>query len=283
MDPITASMLASLAIKAGVGVVAYLMSSEGAEDAQNIVRAATDAYGNLDESRLDDAARRVLGPSRLAAIQTDPTYRQAGQQALAELKNVSERGGFSLADEAGTNRLQQQTSQRAQAGRQAALEGMRRRGTLDSGDEIVAAMKGQQDATQQESQRDMDVAGQAQNRALEAIRMRAGLAGQMDASEYGKMRDAANAGDERDRYNIERQTSAEQGAYNRELGALNRRYQQATQEAGYRQGQSDRQAAMVAGVGEAAGDAARGMGGYGDEDVDEYGRPKRKGSTYGHG
>jgi hypothetical protein len=258
MDPIITPLVLGALFKAGAGVAGYFMQRASAEESQDLIREATDAYGNLDESKLQEAAARILGPSRLAQIQQDPSYRQAGQQALASLKNVSDSGGLTLADQAVADKLHNQTSRLATGRREAALQQMRQRGTLDSGDELTAMLSASQEGVNREAEHDQATAGQAQNRARQAIMDRASLAGQMGDRDWRQQSEVARAGDDREEANLKRGDMAAQGQYTRDLQGMDRRYNAAKQEAGYRQDQNDRLTGAVTGGIKAAGDAFTG-------------------------
>lgn len=258
MDPIITPLVIGSLVKAGAGLAGYFMQRASAEESQALIREATDAYGNLDESKLQEAAARILGPTRLAQIQQDPSYRQAGQQALASLKNVSDSGGLTLADQAVTDKLHNQTSRLASGRREAALQQMRQRGTLDSGDELTAMLSASQEGVNRENEHDLATAGQAQGRARQAIMDRANLAGEMGERDWRQQADVARAGDQREASNLQRGDLAAQGQYTRDLAGLNRRYDAAKQEAGYRQDQNDRLTGAVTGGIKAAGDAFTG-------------------------
>lgn len=153
-----------------------------------------------DPSRL---SAEMLGPSTMESLKSDQALRGAQQQSLAALQDIAARGGRSLADEANLQRLQGNAAASARGNRDAAIAAMRAQGTLSGGNELLARLQANQDADMRTSQASMDAAGQAQDRALQAILQSGQLAGQMDDRDYGRQAQIASAKDMISRFNVQ--------------------------------------------------------------------------------
>jgi hypothetical protein len=107
----------------------------------------------------------------------DPRLRDTQLAALASLQQISDKGGMQAQDVANLNRIQTDVAQADKGRREAIQQGMSRRGMGGSGMELLAALQSSQAATDRQSQAGLDVAGTAQQRALQALMQSGELAG----------------------------------------------------------------------------------------------------------
>lgn len=219
MDPIT--ILASVGVSGAITLISELM----AQGRENEARALMDeAQRQVDAVALPEFQKAVveqIGPTAFETITVDPALRQAQLGALTKLGQIAEEGGMTLADKAALNRITGQLSRRDAAARQAIMENMAARGTLGSGAELAQRLSAQQESSQLASERGLDVAAQAQQRALNAIMQRGQLGGSIRAQEYAEAANRAQAQDAIARYNAEARQRAQ--AYN--LGIPLAKYQ----------------------------------------------------------
>lgn len=269
---------AGIAIGAGIGLlgglVAYLIESGAEEEAAALMKEAADNYGNISDASVRAAAAKVLGPTALAQIQTDPAYRRAQDESLAALKNISDSGGLTLTDRANLNDVQAESAQAANSARQGQLADLSRRGMLGSGAEIASGLQNQQDAANRNSRAGLRVAGDAQERALQAIRERARLGGDMQRTEWDQKAQTARAQDAIDRFNNVEGYNRAADAYSRDLAMMDRKYRHAGDQAAAIRGEGQRDAHAVEQGSRTVGDAAIGIGA-------EYGRGQYQGFTNG--
>lgn len=263
---------ALIGIGAGVsalsGLVGYLQENGKEEEAQRILAEAGRDYENMSLPRLQEISARVLGPTAFEQIRQSPEFRAAQISALDKLGEMEEGGGFNLEDKANLNRIRNSTAQ-ANSSRQAAIqENMQARGIGGSGSELAMRLASAQGAANQENQSGLDVAASARNRYFQAVRERAGMAGQMRGQEFDEQSQLAQARDARDIFNYGAQRQNEQ--YNNNLRQqqfgnnmqlTDRRYGVAQDRAGALRNQGQRQGQMVAGVGNAIGGGLATFGG----------------------
>ena len=238
----TVGGLPGAAIGAGLGlaagIVQWWIETQGEEAAQKLLEQAQDRYGQLTEESIAREAQNILGPSEFAKIQTDPAFRTAQLEALGSLKNVSDSGGLTLADKANLNDIRNEMASRANADRLSALQGLAERGLSGSGAEVAMLAQGSQSAANRASNESLRIAGQAQLNALEAMKQRGALAGQMQAADWNRKSDAARAQDAINRLNWGHQGDIE--AQRRALAGMQYGFQ--GQRAGFQQGQSQKTA-----------------------------------------
>lgn len=153
--------------------------------------------------RVDPAAIERIGPSAYEQISTDPSLRSAQSAQLAALENLRARGGMTATDDANLARIQNEEAQKEKAQRDAIMQQAGARGNLSGGMNLMALLNSNQNATNRMSQRNLEVAGMAQDRALKAGDMAANLAGGMQRDDFNRQSQIAAARDQAARFNSE--------------------------------------------------------------------------------
>lgn len=171
-------------------------------EAMRLIKSVSDEYGKIDVPKLQDLLLEKQGASKLGGIRDDPTYRGQQNAADAQLNDVINSGGLTLADQASLNQIRAKTARSESAGRHAIESGMAARGSLDSGAQLAMELQGNQQAAESEAAAGADTAGKAQQRAFEAIRLRAQNAGAGLDRDYRQKSDAARANDAIDAGNV---------------------------------------------------------------------------------
>jgi hypothetical protein len=167
-------------------------------------------YSKLQTPGYKNINPAVLGPSALSKIQPDAQSRVDQQAAEAALQNISNSGGLNLADRAALNN-QEQILSRNNAARQNSLANQyAARGQLGSGAQLAMDLSNQQNAAQQANQRGESIAAQAQQRAMQAILDKAGIARNMSQDDYARAKAAADATDSINKYNASMSTNAQE-------------------------------------------------------------------------
>lgn len=153
---------------------------------------------------------------QLANITTDPRLRQAQMDALGYLQQTGEMG-LTPAERAQARDLRRQTEADAQSRTQALLQQQDARG-VGSTDMALAArmLEAQSSANRQASSMD-ELAGQAQQRALQAMTQYGSMAGQMEGAEYARQAALADALRQREMMNVQNQQQVQQ----RNVGSKN--------------------------------------------------------------
>jgi hypothetical protein len=214
VDPFSISLLAGGVSVAGT-VLGELFSSGRRQEAEAILRAALDEYGQIDLPKLERIVAEQLGPSALESVKTDPRLRDAQYNALAKLQTIEDSGGLTLEDRAVLNRQLGEANRSAQAQQSSILNSMRARGVGGSGAELALMQANQQGAAQRAADAGLDTAAAAQRRYIDSILQRGEMAGRVRGQEYGEASRAAEAKDLIARYNAD---ARERGArYNNDL------------------------------------------------------------------
>jgi len=140
----------------------------------------------------EQAQAAYLETSAMEGVSQDQATVQAQMDALSYLQDINASGGMTAKDRSLLNQIQQQEATQSRGAREAILSDAQARGMAGSGLSLMSQMKNQQDAATRQSTRDLDVAGMAQERALQAMMNQGTLAGQMGSQQFAQ--DAAKAG-----------------------------------------------------------------------------------------
>jgi hypothetical protein len=138
----------------------------------DLLKQAADQYGNIDLPKLQNLVLQNIPPTALAEIRQNPQYKAEQAQADAQLNDVINSGGLTLADKAALDAIRTRSGRATGATNNAVLEGAANRGTLDSGTTLLAQLANNQSNAQNQAQDDESQAAQAQTRALQAIAQR---------------------------------------------------------------------------------------------------------------
>lgn len=151
----------------------------------------------------EEAETVKLGDSSMNGISLDPNLKRAQMDALAGLQEITDGGGMTAMDKANLSRIQNQENAAARGQREAILQNAQARGLGGSGLELMSQMQNQQDSATRASQRDLDVAGMAQQRALESLMQGGQLAGQIGTQDFNQQAQVAQANDAIARFNAQ--------------------------------------------------------------------------------
>lgn len=146
----------------------------------------------------------LLEPSAMEGVSVDPRLAEAQNRALSSLQEIGE-GGLTAQDRADLARIQTQEAVKARGQQDAIRQNAQMRGVGGGGLELLQSIQNQQNAANQTSQRDLDVAGMAQNRALQALQQSGALAGNMRSQQFGEGAQKAEAQDAISRFNAQAQ------------------------------------------------------------------------------
>lgn len=148
------------------------------------------------ETLSDTELAEVLTNPRLAdlyGIQTD---------VLGGLGEYSKQG-MSAIDNARLAEIQNQINQQNRGNQEAILQNMAQRGLAGSGSELAARLNAQQGAAQSGFLAGSQIAGDAAQRAFQALQSQGAYAGQMTDQQYQQLANEAQAQDMINRYNTE--------------------------------------------------------------------------------
>lgn len=150
---------------------------------------------------VDPVTMQMVPESEMKKVSTDPRLRDAQLGALNSLKDISDSGGVTLRDKANMSRMQSDVAAADRGRRGAILQNMAARGAGGSGMELLAQMQNAQSSTDREAQAGLDIAAQAQERALQAIMQQGQLGGSIRGQDFGEQSQVAAAQDAINKFN----------------------------------------------------------------------------------
>jgi hypothetical protein len=142
-----------------------------------------------------------MGNTAMEGISTDPALRGSQMSQIAALERLRDQGGMTLTDESNLQKIKNAEMGKELSQRQSIMEQARQRGTGGSGMELMAMLQANQAGTNRQSQRDLEIAGMAQDRALQAGGQAAGLAGQVRGQDFSQEAQIAAAKDAASKFN----------------------------------------------------------------------------------
>jgi hypothetical protein len=151
----------------------------------------------------EQAQAMLVQRSSMEDVNSDPSTKAAQMQALQGLQDVTSSGGLTAMDKAKLQQIFNDEDTKARGSREAILQNAQARGLGGSGIELMSQMQNQQDSATRASQRGMDVAAQAQQRALDALMNQGALAGQMNQQDFSQKQAKANSMDEIAKFNAQ--------------------------------------------------------------------------------
>ncbi len=170
-------------------------SSMQQSEVMRLIKSVSDEFGKINVPQLQKLLLEKAPETKLAGIRDDPTYRAQQNAADAQLNDVVQSGGLTLADRASLNAIRNRLARGESAGRDAITNSLAARGSLDSGAQLAAELQGNQQSAQSAAEAGAQTAGAAQARAYQAIRDRARNAGEGLDRSYRQQSDAAKAAD----------------------------------------------------------------------------------------
>lgn len=177
------------------------------EEARKIVYEKFQAIGALTPE-MEQAI--LAAPSAFEKVTVDPTLGAAQRQALANIQNKMNQGGLDLNDLADLQTLQLQTAQ-ADKGRQDAIQQqMQQRGMGGAGSELAARLAASQASADQQSQRALAIAAQAQKNKAEQINQSFNMARGMSQDELSRAESLARARDVNEQFNVGQRSGTQQ-------------------------------------------------------------------------
>lgn len=153
----------------------------------------------------EQAQTYLQNPSALNGISLDPRLQQAQLDALGSLQDIGQNKGLTDMDRAQLAQIQSGEDTAARGQREAIIQNAQQRGLGGSGIELLSQMQNQQDAATRKSARDTDVAGMAQQRALQALQSAGALGGNIANQSFNQQATVANANDAINQFNVKNQ------------------------------------------------------------------------------
>lgn len=207
--------LVGLALQLAGGVAGEAMSAQERAKAERRIQQLLAKLAALPEPEFEQLQATSLH-SQAGDTAGDAQGDSAELAALQRLSQIDREGGLTLSDRAALNEVQNQTALADSRNRAALSSEFQRRGQLGSGAQLAMSMQGQQAAANRMSQEGMDVAGKAQQRALQAVMSRGQLGAQRDQRKFGQNLATGQARDEIARWNAAQ--AQDRTKYNNAMG-----------------------------------------------------------------
>lgn len=151
----------------------------------------------------EDAKAVMQDPSAFESIISDPKFKEAQMKALSGLQDVYEEGGLTAQSKARLHDIAKDEGVRERGAREAVLSNAAERGVSGSGLELMAQLKNQQDSASRQSDRDTEVAAEAEQRALDALVNSGNMAGNIRGQDFTEASRIAEAKDRINQFNTE--------------------------------------------------------------------------------
>lgn len=191
---------------------------------QDLGTYATERVAMPEQLKFNLADPRLTQGTSFDKIALDPRLAGSQYSALDALNAIVKGGGMNAQEKADLARVQSEVAQADRGRREAILQNLGARGMSGSGMELLSQLQSNQAATDRASQSGLDIAGQAQQRALQAIMNQGNLAGNMQGQAFSQQAQRAAAQDAINKFNTDAANTfalqQAQGAYN--AGAGNR-------------------------------------------------------------
>lgn len=219
-----------------MGLFSSLFGKSGSDKADKLRQQAIDAFNSIQTPELKDlqvklahyvsvgrltpeqAEAELLSSNAFNDIVTDPSLAAAQKQALVALQDIGTQGGMTAIDRARMQDITNEQNQIARGRNEAILQSARQRGMGGSDITTVNQLLNEQAAADRAAQQGVDVAANAEARALQALIQAGQTAGQIRGQDYGEQANKALAQNAIDLFN--KQTLNQTNLYN--VDAANR-------------------------------------------------------------
>lgn len=226
-------------INVAMAVIGHFAAQGDEDTARKLYEQASHMYDSTQLPQFEQVVASHQDPTELSKIVSDPSLREAQTGSLGALKNISDSGGLTLTDQANLKKLENDTEGQARGARERVLSQLRSRGLGSSGLAVTSQNQANQAAAQRMSEAGATTAGNAQDRALQAILSRGTLAGSVRGQDWNEHTQVATAQDMINRYNADAIYRAQhdrnantQTQFGNQMGLNNARYGVARDSAG---------------------------------------------------
>lgn len=213
-----------------MGMFSKLFGSSGSDKADKMRQAAIDAFNSIQTPALKDlqvqlqqyvsagkltpeqAEAQLLSSNAFNDIVTDPSYTGAAKQALQQMQDIATKGGLTAVDKAQLNDITNQQNQEAKSRNASIMQNAQERGTGSSDLNIVNQLLNEQSAADRASNSGVQVAANAEARALQAMQAAGAQGSALEKQAYAEEANKAQAQNAIDLFN--KQTLNQTNLYN---------------------------------------------------------------------
>jgi hypothetical protein len=210
-------MAAAAAVAAAVTAIAGAIAQGERDKAQEIRQKVIDQWGDDIAPKLDKAIAYQVGPTALASIQVDPTTRDTQMDSLRKLSSLYDSGGMSQGDEAALQLANEGAQQQSSSDYQSLQQNLAARGqTMNPALAAALASKSGGDVVAATARNRYQAQADARNKAYNALRDSATLAGNIHQQDYNEQAARASAQDHINQFNAGQLTAADNANAQRE-------------------------------------------------------------------
>ncbi|NDD53884.1 hypothetical protein EBZ39_08385, partial [bacterium] len=156
-------------------------------------------------------------PTEMLGVNTDPRLRDAQLAALSEFANIGQSGGMRLSDIANYEKSLGDVAARERGAREAIQLDAAQRGASTGGASLASQMLNQQAGSEQRHMDALNLAGRAQDVALQSLARSGELAGDLRGRDYDEQAQKARAQDTINAMNAQ----AARGTQQRNVASMN--------------------------------------------------------------
>jgi hypothetical protein len=149
----------------------------------------------------EEAEAELLNSNAYDSMDLDSQGKEAQLAALRSLEEIGNEGGLTASDKAKLQAIKNEEQTAARGSREAILQNAAARGVGGSGLELMAQLQNDQDSATRASSRDLNVAAQAQERALQALQSAGQLGGNINQQQFGQQSQIADSKNEIAKFN----------------------------------------------------------------------------------
>ncbi len=205
--------------------------------AEEGLQAGMESWRNLSPSDFQQmmmegplsAANVDVNPIEAAKMQLNPQLEQSQLAQLAALEDLRKSGGLTAKDRANLATIESDINRNERGQREAILQNAQMRGAATGGNALMAQLMAQQGSADRQSAAGMNIAGQAQDRAMQAGQGAGQLAGQMRGQTLGEQQAMTNAQNAINQFNAQQSLDAQRFNMGRQQGVFNQAAEAANQ------------------------------------------------------
>ncbi len=204
-----------------MGFISDIFTGGKSSDASDATQQAMDAIKGIELPSIEDmtiqlkqlvqqgqispeqAQAALVERSQMEDVKADPKLVNAQLSALKSLQDISDNGGMTLTDKANLQDISDTAMTQQKGAREAIIQNAAQRGVAGSGLELAAQLQNQQNSAVNQNKQDLDVAAQAQARALQAIQQSGTLAGNINNQQFEQESAKAAAQDAINKFNAQ--------------------------------------------------------------------------------
>lgn len=213
----------ALGVVLGTDLLAQWLSKADRKEQARLEEEALAIYGDASPPTLERMLRERLGPSAMEALPQDFGNKQARDAALQQLVSMGSQGGMDAGSQLAVEEARRAAAAQEAQGRGAVRQEFQRRGLGGAG-EATLQLQAQQGGADREALANMQAAGDARSRALQALATGGGMAAQAEDLDFEKAARIAQSKDAIAQFNAQLATDAIQRDWNNQLGLMDRRY-----------------------------------------------------------